>query len=79
MRLLSWRILILWECLLPPSAFVGTSSSPKAGSNAPAGVFQSVGIPVFRPREDGRRCSLLSRLRISRPVWIGADAQLWDG
>lgn len=46
MRLLSCKTLILWACLLPPAAFAGTSASPTAGSNAPAGVFQSVAIPV---------------------------------
>ncbi len=47
MSLLSWKALILWACLLsPPTALAGPSASSLAGSNAPAGVFQSVAFRV---------------------------------
>jgi predicted transglutaminase-like cysteine proteinase len=47
MRLLSCKTLILWVCLLsPPAAFAGPPASPTDGYNTPAGVFQSVAIPV---------------------------------
>lgn len=46
MRLLACKTMILWACLLsPPAAFAGPPASTSSGS-APAGVFQSVALPV---------------------------------